>query len=62
MTIQKIPGSVLYYTRAVYPTVSMPLNEIAMEHTKATEKMQTAIDQLLDYVATHPDATIRYHA
>jgi hypothetical protein len=40
----------------------MPLNDIATEQTKATEKTQTATNQLLDYLATHPDATIRYHA
>jgi hypothetical protein len=39
----------------------MPLNDIATEQTKATEKTQTATNQLLDYLATHPDATIRYH-
>jgi hypothetical protein len=37
------------------------LNDIATEQTKATEKMQAATNQLLDYSATHPDATIRYH-
>jgi hypothetical protein len=40
----------------------MPLNEIATEQTKATEKTQAATNQLLDYLATHPDVTIRYHA
>jgi hypothetical protein len=40
----------------------MPLNYIATEQTKATEKAQAATNQLLDYLATHPDATIRYHA
>jgi hypothetical protein len=40
----------------------MPLNDIATEKTKATEKMQAATNQILDYLATHPDATIRYHA
>jgi hypothetical protein len=40
----------------------MPLNDIATEQTKATEKTQAATNQLLDYLATHPDATIRYHA
>jgi hypothetical protein len=40
----------------------MPINDIATEHTKATEKTQAATNQLLDYLATHPDATIRYHA
>jgi hypothetical protein len=46
--IQKVTGSVLYYARAVDPTVLMPLNDIATEHTKATEKTQAATNQLLD--------------
>jgi hypothetical protein len=62
LTIQKVTGSVLYYARAVDPTVLMPLNDIATEQTKATEKTQAATNQLLDYLATHPDAAIRYHA
>jgi hypothetical protein len=62
LTIQKVTGSVLYYARAVDPTVLMPLNDIAMEQTKATEKRQAATNQMLDYLATHPEATIRYHA
>jgi hypothetical protein len=62
LTIEKVTGSVLYYARAVDPTVLMPLNDIAMEQTKATEKTQAATNQLLDYLATHPDAAIRYHA
>jgi hypothetical protein len=40
----------------------MPLNDIATEQTKVTAKTQAATNQLLDYLATHPDATIRYHA
>jgi hypothetical protein len=62
LTIQKVTGPVLYYARAVDPTVLMPLNDIASEQTKATEKTQAATNQLLDDLATHPDATIRYHA
>jgi hypothetical protein len=62
LTIQKVTGSVLYYARAVDPTVLMPLNDIATEQTKATEKTQAATNQLLDYLSTHQDATIRYHA
>jgi hypothetical protein len=58
--IQKITGSVLYYARAVYPTLCMPLNDIATEQTKATENTQEEADQLVDYLATHSDATIRY--
>jgi hypothetical protein len=40
----------------------MPLNDIATEQTRATGKTQAATDQLLDYLATHPDAAIRYDA
>jgi hypothetical protein len=39
----------------------MTLNGVATKKTKATEKTQAATDQLLDYLAMHPDATIRYH-
>jgi uncharacterized coiled-coil protein SlyX len=62
LTIQKVTGSVLYYARAVDPTTLMPLNDIATEQTKATEKTQEATNHLLEYLATHQDATIRYHA
>jgi hypothetical protein len=62
LTIQKVTGSILYYVRAVDPIVLITLNDIATEQTKGTEKMQAAKHQLLDYLATHPDATIRYHA
>jgi hypothetical protein len=44
------------------PTVIIPLNDIATEQTKATDKMQAATKQLLNYLATNPDATIRYDA
>jgi ABC-type sugar transport system substrate-binding protein len=40
----------------------MPLNDIETEQTKATEKTQAATNQMLDYLATHPDVTILYHA
>jgi hypothetical protein len=59
--IQKITVSVLYYAREIDPTVLMTLNDISTKQTKATEKTQSAADHLLDYLATHPDATIRYH-
>jgi hypothetical protein len=40
----------------------MPINDIATEQTKANEKTQAAMNQMLDYLATHPDAASRYHA
>jgi hypothetical protein len=50
----------LYYAIAVDPTIVMPLNDIATERTKAAKK-QAVTNQLLDYLATHLDATIIYH-
>jgi hypothetical protein len=43
-------------------TVFMSLNDIATKQTKATEETQAAMNKLFDYLATHPDAAIRYHA
>jgi hypothetical protein len=40
----------------------MPLNDIATEQKTATGKTKTTAGQLLDYLATHPDAKIRFHA
>jgi hypothetical protein len=62
LIIQKVTGSALYYARAVDPTALMALNDISTDQTKSTGKTKAAKNQLLDYVATHPDATIRYHA
>jgi hypothetical protein len=60
-TIQKITGSVLYYSHAVEPTVIMPLNDIETEQKTAAKKTKIAADHLLDYLDTHPDAKIRFH-
>ena len=40
----------------------MPLNIINTERIKFTENTQDAADQLLEYLVTHPNATILYHA
>jgi hypothetical protein len=42
--------------------VIIPLNDIAAEQTTSMENTKTAAGQLLDYLATHPDAKIRFHA
>ena len=56
--IQFIVGSILYYARAVNITVLMALSSIAIEQTKGTTSTMGKAKQLLDYLATHPDATI----
>jgi hypothetical protein len=62
LIIQKVTGSILYYARAVDPIILMPLNDISTEQTKATEKTQATTNQMLDYIVTRPEATIRYQA
>jgi len=60
--IQKIVGSILWYARAVNLTVLMALSTIAGEQSKATENTEDTVEQLLDYLASHPNATIQYRA
>ena len=62
VAVQKIVGSILYYARAVHMTVLMALSTIASMQTKGTEQTMEKALQILDYLATHPDATIRFHA
>jgi selenocysteine lyase/cysteine desulfurase len=56
--IQQIVGGILYYARAVDITVLAALSTLAAEQTTATKKTNNKITQLLDYLATHPNATI----
>jgi hypothetical protein len=59
---QRIVGSILYYARAVNITVLMALSSIASKQTRGTTNTMAKAKQLLDYLATHPDATIRFRA
>ncbi len=56
--IQRIVGSILYYSRAVNITVLMALSSIASEQMRGTTNTMAKAKQLLDYLATHPDVTI----
>ena len=60
--VQQIVGSILWYAQAVDLTVLMALSTIAGEQANATKKTERTVEQLLDYLSTHPDATIRYRA
>jgi hypothetical protein len=60
--IQRVVGCILYYARAVGITVLMALSSIAIEQTKGTTSAMDKAKQLLDYLATHPDAKIWYRA
>ena len=60
--IQQVVGSFLYYARTVDITILMALSSIAAEQANPTENTMKRINQLMDYMATHPDAVIRYKA
>ena len=60
--VQQIVGSILYYARAVDMTVLMALSSLAIEQTKATERTLAKCVQLLDYLAHHSHAKIRFYA
>ena len=52
----------LYYARAVDPTMLVALKTLAAAQTKCTEATMDAAVQLLNHAAMHPDASIRYQA
>ena len=58
--IQQICGSILWYMRACDITTTKELNANGREQSKATETTRMWSNWLLDYLATHPDAKIRY--
>ena len=60
--VQKNVGSILYYARAVDLTVLMALGTIASKQTKGTEKTLEKAYQELDYLSSHPNATVRFRA
>ena len=57
--VQQIIGVILFYARAVDDTFLVALSELATAPTEATMK---AITRLLNYAATHPDASILFRA
>jgi hypothetical protein len=60
--LQQLGGTLIYYARAVDPTLIMPVNVLASEQTRATAATADKIIDLLNYSITHPETTLRYHA
>jgi hypothetical protein len=60
--IQAVAGTLLYYARAVDPTILTALSSIATEQAKPTENTLKKVKQLLDYCATQDNAIIKYNA
>jgi hypothetical protein len=59
--IQEIIGTLLYYARAVDPTMLTALSTLATQQPKGTKQTMMDITHLLNYCATHPNAVIRFY-
>ena len=53
---------VLYYARAVNLTSLPGLSGTASKQAAATKSTERRAEQMLDYLATHPDEIVRYNA
>jgi hypothetical protein len=60
--LQQLKGTLLYYARAVDPTLIMTINVLASEQSNATEVTADKVIKLLNYCNTHPETKIRYQS
>ena len=60
--VQQVTGTFLYYARAVDCTILPAISSIASTQAKATKETERRVKQLLDYLATLPNAKVRFHA
>jgi hypothetical protein len=59
--VQQVVGSFLYLGRAIDNTLLMGLNAIANEQSTPTKMTKERVLHLLDYLATHPHAIVRFY-
>ena len=52
----------MYYGIAIDNTLMVALNDISLEKSKATDNTSKKITKLRNYLVTHPEAVIKYHA
>jgi len=60
--VQSKVGTFLYYARAVDPAILVALNDISGEQANPTNTTQKDLAMLMDFLACHPNATIRFIA
>ena len=60
--VQSIVGKFLYYARALENPILVALNEIGTQQAAPTENTMKEATWMMDFLAHHPDAKIRYFA
>ena len=58
--LQNIFGKFLYYDMPIDPTILMSLNSLVAVQINPTAETTKQITQILNYIATHPDAVTEY--
>jgi hypothetical protein len=56
--LQQLTGTLLYYARAVDPTLIMPINVLASEQSRATAVTADTVIKLLNYCNTNTETKI----
>jgi hypothetical protein len=59
---QEVLGTFLFYAQAVDSTMLVALGTLASQQSKGTRATMIALTQLLNYAATHPDASVLFVA
>ena len=59
--IQSTTGSLLYYSRALDPTILPALNEISTSQATPTELTKSKVTWLLDFIATYLNVKIHFY-
>ena len=62
LRVQQVVGSFLYYARAVYLKILSSLSKIASMRAEPTEYTMQKVNHFLDYMASNPDALVRFYA
>jgi hypothetical protein len=60
--LQCVVGTLLYYSRAVDPTICTAVHELGPIQSKPTTKDMVKMDRLLGYVSRHCNIGVRYYA
>ena len=60
--LQSVIGTLLYYTRAVDPSICTAVHELGSVQAQPTLNDMAKMDRLLQYVSTHRNIGIRYYA
>ncbi len=62
LELQVVVGTLLYYARTVDPSTLTVLNELGSVQARPTLNDMKKVDRLLQYVSSHQNQGIRFHA